>query len=220
MTLSRRRMLQGAGAAIGLGAAGTIGYQFRPTTAAAMPASGAGGDVLVTYASMMGSTGKQAQTLAETLRASGRSVHLAPVSAQLDPNRYSAVLMGSPVRRSMWLDDMVEWAATHQAALANMPSALFQCSMTCAGYWADGNAPTDVQIAALRRDMGNLLDAAPALSGKQTAFFPGAVNYDHLPPTIRLGYPVASGTVMIGDYRQPALVQDWGAQLIATGVLA
>lgn len=219
MTFSRRRILQGAGAAIGLGVAGTIGYQFRPTTLAAMPSNGSAGDVLITYASMMGSTAKQAQTLADTLRARGRNVHLAPVEATLDPNRYSAVIMGSPVRRSMWLDEMVDWASTHQDALANMPSAFFQCSMTCAGYWADGQAPSKIQISKLRRDMGNLLSAAPALETKPTAFFPGAVNYDHLPPAIRLGYPVASGTLMIGDYRQPRLVENWGNSLLQSASL-
>lgn len=202
MTLTRRNLLLGAGGALGLAAVTGIGWQFRPTSVPVFPRSGGpGARILVTYASMTGSTGEQAAWLAAAFEDQGHTVHLVPVASAPDPGAYEAVLLGSAIRAGAWLDDIVAWAGRHGEVLSNMPTALFQASMTAAGYLAaEGDLPAEA-LAALEKDRATLLDAAPGLSPSPIAYLPGRLDYAYLSPMLRIGYPIVSGGFFFGDHR-------------------
>lgn len=214
---SRRQFLRQSAIVGALALSGPVLYQFRPTNTPDFPMQQdtPGARILVTYASMMGSTGEQAEGLARTLGAAGHKTHLVPVKENPDPSCYDAVIMGSAIRAASWLEEMIGWASAHRDTLANIPAALFQCSMTCAGYLMNGQGLSADETATLARDLDSLFDAAPALRGKPRGFFPGRIDYDDLTPMIRLSYPIVSGSLMLGDYRDPAAVAQWGRTILA-----
>ncbi len=216
--LSRRFVLRATGALALTGLAGAAAWQFRPTTPpdlmrADLPVRD-GRRMLVTYDTMMGSTGEQALWLAQQAQAAGFDTILRPVAEAPAPGGFDAVIMGSAIRGTSWLPGMLEWAGAHAETLAAMPVALFQGSMQCAGFLAADNRLSQAQTEMLQRDLAPLFARAPGLRPKPVGFFPGRVNYDHLPPMIRLSYPLVSWTTMIGDYRQPDRVAGFGRQVL------
>ena len=202
--VTRRQILLGTGSVALVALGGTVGYQFRATKAPDTPPNQPNDQarVLVTYATMMGSTGGVAETYAKTLQAAGHQVHFEKVRAGLDPSRFDAVVMGSAIKTSAWLPEIVDWAGTHNAVLRDKPVALFECSMTCAGAIAAGG-PSEADLAQMAGDLTTLQAAAPSLTGRQVDFLPGRLDFDFLSPMIRMGYPFVGGTFW-GDHRDPA----------------
>lgn len=216
---TRRDVLRYGGVGIGVGAAATLGWQFRPTTPpdgpAAQPlAAGSGPSLLVVHASMMGSTASQARWMADAAAAQGYRVELAPAQTAPDPAGYDAVILGSAIRAANWLDPILDWAGKHGEAIAARPHGLFQCSMTCAGM-IEGNggaALTEGQREELHRDSDSLRAAAPALSETEVTCFPGRLEFARLTPLLRLGYPFVAGSLMTGDYRRRDAAEAWAAK--------
>lgn len=221
MALSRRSVLKGAGIGAAAIAAG-VGWQFRATTPPDGPqdiplAPGAGPSLLIVYGSMMGSTGGQALWMALSAQSQGYRVQLSQAETATAPDAFDAVILGSAIRASAWLDPVVAWAGAHAASIAARPHGLFQCSMTCAGMLrGNGGMPlTAGQCRELRRDCDNLFRAAPALTESEVAFFPGRLEFDRLTPLLRLGYPIVSGSLMSGDHRDRPGAESWAAQHLA-----
>ena len=213
---SRRRFL---GAAIGLPLLAGLGWQFRPTTPPEFPERAPDGPrrprLMVVYGSMMGGTAETAAWMADEARAAGIPVGLFRADTAPGPQDYDAVLMGSAIKASAWLPEMVGWAARHAEALAAMPAALFQTSMHCAGLTRMGRVPLD---AAGRRvllpTLGTLHAAVPALAQAPVAFLPGRLEFARLTPGLRLAYPIVSQSVLSGDFRNPDWTRDFArAQL-------
>lgn len=230
--LSRRTILRTGGAALGLAAAGYVGWQFRPVTrqhfvteaslppeapAQALAHPEAAPSLLVVYASMMGSTGDQAQILAREMRQQGFRTRLARIEEMPDPAEFDAVMLGSAIRGAKWLDPMLDWARSHRAALADRPHALFQCSMTCAGLQLshpDGVlSPAD--LARLEPDLDAIREAVPDFAAAPVQFFPGRLEFARLEPALRLFYPVVSGSTLQGDFRKPEQLRAYARQIAA-----
>ncbi|MFV0332918.1 MAG: flavodoxin domain-containing protein [Tropicimonas sp.] len=214
--VSRRQILKRATLGVGGIAAAGIGWQFRPILPPDAPpdqplAAGDGPTLLVAYGSMMGSTGGQAAWIAAAARARGYRVQLSRIETAPAPDSFDAVVLGSAIRASAWLPEVTEWAAAQEAALAGRKLGLFQSSMTCAGMLRGnrGAALTADQRARLRGDCDSLFTAAPSLAGSEVAFFPGRLDFARLSPVLRIGYPVVSGSLMTGDYRDRARVESW-----------
>ncbi len=214
-TISRRKLLRYGGGTVAAGLAGALAWQFRPVTPPEFltePLSKGPGtepEILVVYASMMGSTGGQAAVVADEARKFGFRTVLAHAPEAPDPAGFDAVILGSAIRRSAWLDEILQWAALHEQTLARMPCALFQCSMQCAGFreQTPGHGLTAEQRDILRRDLRAIYDAAPALSPFPVEFFSGCLHWDYLSPVQRIFYPVVSGSSFRGDRRRPEQVR-------------
>lgn len=213
---------------LALGAAGIItggvGWQFRPTLAPVLARgvfAPAGADpdpprLLVTYATMTGSSGDQGELIARAGADAGFLATLAPVDDDPDPAAFDAVVLGSPVRAGNWLDAAREYARKRANALASRPVGLFQCSMTAAGLRIDGSGTlTGADHARLRRDMTSLFEAAPFLESAPHAFFSGAVRFAYLRPPVRIMYPLVSGSLLLGDRRDPREVAEFTDGLFA-----
>lgn len=220
----RRRVLGlGAAAALAASFAGGLGWQFRSTKPVALrravlpPAGRSDGPrLLVAYATMMGSTGDQARLIAQAGSAAGFRVTLAPVVDEPDPTAHDAVILGSAVRSGAWLEEARGWALWRARALASRPAALFQCSMTAAALRrANGGSLAQEDGERLRRDLRTMLEAVPALARAPCAFFSGAVRYDYLRPPMRILYPVVSGSLLLGDHRDPAEIDAFARAVFA-----
>lgn len=118
---------------------------------------------LLVYASMMGSTGETTELMAQVAREAGFGVYLTPVQDAPDPKQFDAVILGSAIKTGNWLEEMIEYAKRSEAALQNMPLALFQCSMRCAGYMRANGQLDQGQRQSLQTDAAGLMAAAPAL---------------------------------------------------------
>lgn len=220
---SRRDILRYGAAGLGAGAAALIGWQFRPVTPPDGPPpqalrDGGGPSMLVVHASMMGSTATQAQWMADVAAQQGYRVQLTPAEDAPQPAGFDAVILGSAIRASNWLDPAIEWAARHADQIAAMPHALFQSSMTCAGMMLGngGFTLTEGQQAELRRDSDSLRAAAPALAESPVACFPGRLEFARLTPVLRMGYPFVSGSLMTGDYRSRPDAEAWARDFSLT----
>lgn len=81
--------------------------------------------ILVTYATVYGSTQEVAETIASTLRTEGLSVDLKPMKAAITLQRYDAVMMGAPLYIGKWPKDAHLFLSQHRDSLQEKPSAIF-----------------------------------------------------------------------------------------------
>ena len=81
--------------------------------------------ILIAYASATGSTAEIAAEMGKIFSAAGWAADVRPVGEVSGLAGYQAVLIGSAVQYGRWLPEAVSFVKTHQAALSNLPVALF-----------------------------------------------------------------------------------------------
>ncbi len=81
--------------------------------------------VLITYASKHGATQGIAERIAQRLKLLGRAVDLQPISADVNPLGYEAVVIGSAVYYGSWLKGAADYVRRHREALAERQVWLF-----------------------------------------------------------------------------------------------
>jgi menaquinone-dependent protoporphyrinogen oxidase len=86
-------------------------------------------NVLVTYATMSGTTADVARTIAEELQKSGKQITITPVGEVTSLAGYDAVVLGAPMIMG-WHREAVKFLKTHQEALAGKNLALFATAMS------------------------------------------------------------------------------------------
>ena len=122
--------------------------------------------LLVTYASATGSTVEVAATIGETLGAQGISAQVVPVAENPllnGKNDYRAVLIGSAVQYGTWLPEAVEFVRANQAALREVPVALFSVHIQNLG----DDAPSH------RKRLAYLDEVRPLVRPVSEAYFAG-----------------------------------------------
>lgn len=87
-------------------------------------------DVLVVYATTMGSTRQIAEAITATLRAGGLTVDLRDAATHPDPHGYRAVIVGSALYLRRWRPDAMRFLRHHTATLRRLPLWLFQSGPT------------------------------------------------------------------------------------------
>jgi menaquinone-dependent protoporphyrinogen oxidase len=85
--------------------------------------------ILVTYATMAGSTVEVAQTIAEELAASDVQVDLRPLADIQSVAGYDAVVLGAPMIMG-WHRQALRFLKKHRPALQHIPLALFVMAMS------------------------------------------------------------------------------------------
>jgi menaquinone-dependent protoporphyrinogen oxidase len=86
--------------------------------------------VLVAYVTKYGSTQEVAEKIAATLRGQGLSVDVQPAKQMWGLEQYQAVVFGAPLYIGHWLKDAKRFLKKHQAALTEMPIAVFSLGPT------------------------------------------------------------------------------------------
>jgi menaquinone-dependent protoporphyrinogen oxidase len=141
-SVSRRTFLKAAGFTLGAGtlACAGIGYaasqiepapQSAPAKEVETPAFHYGKDanmsknILVAYATRTGSTVGVASAIGETLAARDYRVDVKPFKDNPAVDGYQAVVLGSAINGAQWLPEAAQFVKDHQAALQNVPVALF-----------------------------------------------------------------------------------------------
>ncbi|CRK51205.1 conserved hypothetical protein [Rhodococcus sp. RD6.2] len=85
--------------------------------------------VLVTYASVQGSTATIANCIGDTLTAAGRSAVVASVTDDPDPGGFAAVVLGSAIHDGDYLPEFHHYIERHRADLSARPTWLFSVGM-------------------------------------------------------------------------------------------
>jgi menaquinone-dependent protoporphyrinogen oxidase len=103
--------------------------------------------ILVTYATRYGSTQEVAEKVAATLRESGLAAEIHPAKQVRTLDGYRAVVLGAPLYIGSWLKDAQRFLTQHQAALANLPIAIFTLGPTRADEgWEAVRGQLDAQL--------------------------------------------------------------------------
>ena len=212
--LTRRRALVWGGAAVATVAAGGLAWQFRPTKSLSFPelllgdADTGQPRLLVVYGSGFGTTAEQALWIGETAAQSGYVVQVSRAENAPSADTFDSVILGSAIRSSKWLPQVVDWAADNRDALSQKPCALFEASMGVAGalQGAPDHRLTASHVEQMKRYRDGLTAAAPSLAAAPVAHLPGCLDYDLLTPMMRIVFPFAARSLFSGDFRDRQMV--------------
>jgi menaquinone-dependent protoporphyrinogen oxidase len=126
--------------------------------------------VLITYATRAGSTAEIAAAIGANLSQRGLMVDVKPVKEKPDLGAYQAVILGSAIRMGSWLPEAVDFVKSNQAALQQMPVALFTVHML--------NTEDDETSRANR--LAYLDAVRPLLNDPEEIYFQGKLDFSRL----------------------------------------
>jgi menaquinone-dependent protoporphyrinogen oxidase len=163
--------------------------------------------ILIAYASRSGSTMEIAEAIGKTLRENRTQVDVIPMQGVKDLASYKAVIVGSPIRKSKWLPEAVQFVRTHQETLRHKPLAMFTVCITLAmsnsEQYRSAVAGWTAPVRALIRPLSEGL-------------FAGMLDFNKLPfsfDTLKLRATVAAGIFPRGDHRDWNAVRAWAESL-------
>lgn len=210
-TPSRRIALRRIGfglVAVAAMAAGFVGWAVRRPDMKLSHGSCAGDTpmktkVLVTYATRAGSTGEVAQAISERLCTLGFDAEVRPVATVNSLVGFQAVVLGSAIRYSAWLPEMLKFIESQRSALAALPLAIFTTHM---------QALDDSDTSRNTRATYN--QAVRALvTPREEVFFAGKVDPATLSFFERLAVKMVKSP--IGDKRDWGRIRSWADSVAA-----
>lgn len=189
--------------------------------------------ILVTYATMAGSTAEVARAVAEELGRAGLAVDVRPMAEVEDVGRYAAVVAGGPMIMG-WHRQARAFLRQHRDALRHVPLAVFvlAISLTETGERVVGGLPVVVdpalprppatpgrlsfreRYAQLGRYVGPILAAARPARPVSVGVFGGRLALGGLPWWAMLFVALVI-QAPAGDRRNWAAIREWAAGLPA-----
>ncbi|HSL31343.1 MAG TPA: flavodoxin domain-containing protein [Anaerolineales bacterium] len=163
--------------------------------------------ILVTYASRAGSTVEIAREIADTLSQGDIHVELLPMQDVKSVTAYSAVAIGSPIRKSQWLPEAIKFIQDHRAELIRKRVATFTVSITL----AMSNGEHYRQAVA-----GWIAPVRAQLKPVSEGLFAGKLDFTKLPvtfDTLKLRLVVALGIFPKDDRRDWKAIHAWADSL-------
>lgn len=205
-------------AGIGFGAMTLGSALFKPGMAGAeeirFPESSCGREtvhapkILVTYASMYGSTGGIAETIGQTLCRNGVQVDVKHLKHVSEVNGYDAVVVGSAIRSSKWMPEALEFVEGQRKTLSEMPVAYFLSCLTL----AQPNEKTQKWAEAF---LDPLRKAVPEVKPVGVGLFAGVLDYGKMSFPVRMimKQKMKQHGVGEGDYRSWDNIRNWASGL-------
>jgi menaquinone-dependent protoporphyrinogen oxidase len=159
--------------------------------------------ILVTYASGTGSTAEIAEAICKTLLQHGTQTELLPMQDVKDISPYAAVIIGSPIRKSRWLPEAMQFLQAYRTILLQKRVATFTVCITLAMSNAERfEYAVREWIAPVRAQV------KPVNEG----LFAGRLDFSKLPwtlDTLLFRVSVALGILPKGDHRDWNAVDSW-----------
>lgn len=163
--------------------------------------------ILVTYASRTGSTADVAEIIGKSLSESGAQVDLIPMQEVKSISPYAAVVIGSPIRKSRWLPEAMNFIQDYQAELARKRVATFTVCITL--------VMSDSQ--QYRQAVAGWIAAARTqLNPVSEGLFAGRLDFTKLPfnlDTLKFRLAVALGIFPKDGRRDEKAVRVWSENL-------
>lgn len=161
--------------------------------------------ILVAYATKCGSTAEVADVIGHVLREAGEAVDVRNVTDVQDPSSYGAVVLGTAVRMGKPLPAATRFVRQHQAALAQMPVALFSL-----GVAMNQDTPEHRTTA-----QGYLAPLTSAVQPVAVGLFGGKVDPTTMSPLWRFATSfIKEGEMAPGDHRDWQAIRLWANTLI------
>jgi menaquinone-dependent protoporphyrinogen IX oxidase len=190
------------------------------------------GSVLVAYATRHGSTREVAEAVATALEEGGVAAEAKPISDDLDPAGYDAVVVGGPMIMG-WHKDALRFLRRNQGVLATVPTAYFitAASLTKTGEDRVGDVPISAdpwlvkepraagrlsrreRYALPAHYLGKALGAATAVRPRRVAFFAGCLDLTTMNLFEKLFVLLVVGATP-GDGRHWDFVKEWSHELV------
>ncbi len=162
--------------------------------------------VLITYASVSGSTGEVAEAIGKVLTARGAAVQVSHVRDVSGVVSYNAVVLGSSIRSGQWLPGALQFLDAFRSLLSYVPVAYFT---TCLALVNDTEDDRRMVLAY----MESVLQYAPEVKPVGLGLFAGSLEPgQQLPSTSTL-------KISQGDYRNWKAINTWAAE-VAPALLA
>lgn len=161
-------------------------------------------NVLVTYATRLGSTKQIAERLAAQLRTRGVMTTVLSIHGVDDPDRYDAVVVGSAVYAGHVLKDAKEFLRIHREVLARRP------------VWLFSSGPVgDLAVRSEPVVPGEVKGMIESIGARGHRTFAGALDRSAVD---RASFPVlerivARRFVPEGDWRDWAAIDAWAATI-------
>lgn len=127
--------------------------------------------VLVTYASVYGSTREVAEEIATVLRKSGLAVDVWPARDVKGLDGYGAVVLGAPLYLMRWHKDAGKFLAQNKTALMRMPVAIFALGPL---------GPDEKELQICRRQLNKALASFAWLHPDAVELFVGKYDPENL----------------------------------------
>ena len=127
-------------------------------------------NVLVTYATKTGATAEVAAAIGRVLSARGLAVTVKPIIDKLSLDGFQAVVIGSPIRMSNWLPEVMQFIRANRARLGQLPTAIFTVHRLNAGDDAASRKARLAYTAPVRK----------FLNPQAEVFFTGALDSNKL----------------------------------------
>lgn len=162
--------------------------------------------VLVTYASVMGSTTGIARVIGNEIRASGAIVHVLPVNQVGAVESYSSVVLGSPMYDGRWLDPVLLFLEQHREVLAKIPVSLFVVT-------ANPRENADDRLHRVRQYLNPILRTPPEIKPIEIGIFTGAFNSRQWALPTLLALKARDELPPDGDYRDWNAIRTWAQHI-------
>lgn len=163
--------------------------------------------ILVTYASRTGSTAEIAEAVGNTLTQNGAQVDLRPLQDVKDLSPYSAVVVGSAIRKAQWLPEAMKFIQDHRTELARKRVATFTVCITLA------MSNSDQYRQAVREWIAPVQTHVKPIS---QGLFAGRLDFTKLPlslDTLKFRLVVALGIFPRDDRRDWKAIYAWAENL-------
>lgn len=153
--------------------------------------------VLVAYATKLGSTAEIAEAIAITLQVAGLEATAVPVRDVHDIGAFNAVILGSALYAAHWQRDANRFVTSHRAALRERP------------LWVFSSGPLDRRLAAADLPMTpNVSEILADLAPRGHRTFGGRLeaHAQGIDPQVLATHP-------IGDFRDWGAITGWAASI-------
>lgn len=162
--------------------------------------------VLVTYASVMGSTTGVARAIGDEIRAGGANVHVLPVNQVGAVENYRSVILGSPLYEGRWLEPVTLFLEQHREFLSTIPAALFTVCF-------NPHENADDRLLRVRRYLEPILRKSPEINPVEIGVFTGAFNSRQWALPKLLAYKAKGELPPDGDYRDWNAIRAWARHI-------
>ncbi len=163
--------------------------------------------ILVTYASLAGSTAGVAEAIGKSLAESGVQVDVIPMKNVTDLSPYQAVVAGSAIHGQKWLPEAMQFMHLHQSELSQKRFASFMVCITL----SMSNA--DKYREGLKAWMAPVRDLVRPVS---EGYFAGALDFSKVPfslDKLSMQLVVLIGMWKLGDHRDWNAIRSWSESL-------
>jgi menaquinone-dependent protoporphyrinogen oxidase len=162
--------------------------------------------ILVVYATKFGSTKEVAEKIGEMIKKQNKDVDIRKVTMVRDISKYSAVILGTPIRMGKPISEVFKFARKFQKDLNGKPVACFSV-----GLYMKEDTPEN-RMKALKC-LTPLLELVENPVG--IGLFGGKIDYDTMPLILRWMFSKdESGQLSEGDWRNWDSVASWVEEIL------